>query len=110
MVVPPNLGLQERTQVEEELRQRHCSVVVTVACGCLRVLEGSTGITPAIPTVLLPQGGEVGGLLPVVLQRPLVAALAATGADGLRILVEEVEATRTAAYETGQAQDLEKSK
>ena len=65
-------------------------MVVTATRGCLRVLEGFTGTSPTTSTVLLPQGGEVGGFLQVVLQRLLVAVIAATGADGLRILVEEV--------------------
>ena len=78
-------------------------MVVTAARGCLRVLEGSTGTSPTTSTVLLPQGGEVGGLLQVVLQRLLVAALAATGADGLRVLVEEMKAAGTAASKAGQA-------
>ena len=78
-------------------------MVVAAARGCLRVLEGSTGTNTASPTVLLQQGGEVGGLLQVVLQRPLVAALAATGADCLWVLVEEVETARTSASEARQA-------
>ena len=70
-------------------------MVLAAADGSLGVLEGTTGTYPSSVTVVLPQGGEVVGLLQVVLQRPFVAALAATGADCLRVLVEEVEAART---------------
>ena len=77
-------------------------MVFAAAHGSLRVLEGTTGTYPASTTVVLPQGGEVIGLLQVVLQHPFVASLAATGAF-LRVLVEEVEAARTTASEAGQA-------
>ena len=78
-------------------------MVLAAADGSLGVLEGATGTYPSSATIVLPQGGEVVGLVQVVLQRPFVAALAATGADSLRVLVEVVESAGTTASETGQA-------